>query len=242
MVAGEVGLTASAAVFRHPLYTTAKANLTALFSTGLGCPAVRWPTTCWPSLTQCRHVYRFRQAPDHGPLGISPVGFKPEGVARTPSPTRWSQTWLVNSDASPNKPNAAITDLRGHRRREIRSGSTGRTRRRCSDFTRTYPVMGSYGRTTLAATATSAWYQLPPRSPTGCWWYPAAGAIWSWLGEDGDLLRPVPGVTGPDGRIQPSAVFPDRHDGKLRVAQSAASAGLGAAGEDVARIVACDPT
>ena len=46
MVLGEVGSLAKAAVFRYPLYTTAKANLAARGSPGCPPRAARWPTMC----------------------------------------------------------------------------------------------------------------------------------------------------------------------------------------------------
>jgi arabinosyltransferase A len=70
------------------------------------------------------------------------------------------------------------------------------------------PVMGSYGENSLAATATSAWYQLPPRSPDRpIVVVTAAGAIWSYK-EDGTFtygqsLKLQWGVTRPDGSTQP---------------------------------------
>ena len=45
MVLGEVGSLAKGAVFRYPLYTTAKANLAAL-SSGSPRPVALWPMTC----------------------------------------------------------------------------------------------------------------------------------------------------------------------------------------------------
>ena len=80
--------------------------------------------------------------------------------------TRWStKPGVVNSDASPNKPNAAMSDSAGT------AGGKGPVGVNGShvalpfglDPART-PVMGSYGENSLAATATSAWYQLPPRT------------------------------------------------------------------------------
>ncbi len=47
--------------------------------------------------------------------------------------------------------------------------------------------MGSYGENKPGRHGHPAWYQLPPRSPTGCWWWFVAGAIWSRC-EDGDFI------------------------------------------------------
>ena len=74
--------------------------------------------------------------------------------------------------------------------------------------------MGSYGENTLAATATSAWYQMPPRTPDRpLVVIAAAGAIWSYK-EDGDFmygqsLKLQWGATKPDGSVQPlGLMFP----------------------------------
>ena len=69
--------------------------------------------------------------------------------------------------------------------------------------------MGSYGENTLAATATSAWYQLPPRTadrPIVV--VSAAGAIWSYK-EDGNFiygqsLKLQWGAADPDGTVRRS--------------------------------------
>lgn len=68
--------------------------------------------------------------------------------------------------------------------------------------------MGSYGENSLSATATSSWYQLPPRTPERpLVVVSAAGAIWSYK-EDGTFtygqsLKLQWGVTRPDGTTQP---------------------------------------
>src|SRR5258708_12644649 len=117
MVLGEVGSLAKGAVFRYPLYTTAKANLAAL-RTELS------PTSCAmaddvlaepdPNAGTLQPVPGQTFGPD-GPLGgLNPVGFKPEGVGEDlKSDPVVSKPGVVNSDASPNKPNAAITDTAG---------------------------------------------------------------------------------------------------------------------------------
>ena len=215
MVLGEVGSLAKGAVFRYPLYTTAKANLAALES-GLS------PNSCAmaddvlaepdPNAGLLQPVPGQQFGPA-GPLGgINPVGFKPEGVGpdlrSNPVVTK---PGVVNSDASPNKPNAAMSDSAGT------AGGTGPVGLNGShaalpfglDPART-PVMGSYGENSLAATATSAWYQLPPRTqdrPLVV--VSAAGAIWSYK-EDGTFtygqsLKLQWGVTRPDGTTQPLA-------------------------------------
>ena len=175
MVLGEVGSLAKGAVFRYPLYTTAKANLAAITS-GLS------PTSCAmaddvlaepdPNAGLLQPVPGQTFGPD-GPLGgINPVGFKPDGVGDDlRSYPVVTKPGVVNSDASPNKPNAAMSDSAGT------AGGKGPVGVNGShvalpfglDPART-PVMGSYGENSLAATATSAWYQLPAAHPG-----PAAG-------------------------------------------------------------------
>ena len=96
---------------------------------------------------------------------------------------------VVNSDASPNKPNASITDSAGT------AGGKGPTGVNGSDAALPFgldpartPVIGSYGENSQAATATSAWYQMPPRTPDRpLVVVAAAGAIWSYK-EDGDFM------------------------------------------------------
>ena len=117
MVLGEVGSLAKGAVFRYPLYTTAKADLAAVQS-GLS------PTSCAmaddvlaepdPNAGLLQPVPGQQFGPD-GPLGgVNPVGFKPEGVGEDlKSDPVVSKPGVVNSDASPNKPNAATTDSAG---------------------------------------------------------------------------------------------------------------------------------
>jgi arabinosyltransferase A len=215
MVLGEVGSLAKGAVFRYPLYTTAKANLAAIAS-GLS------PTSCAmgddvlaepdPKAGLLQPVPRQSFGPD-GPLGgINPVGFKPEGVGDDlRSYPVVTKPGVVNSDASPNKPNAAMSDSAGTAGGKGPVGVNGSHAALPFglDPART-PVMGSYGENSLAATATSAWYQLPPRSPDRpLVVVSAAGAIWSYK-EDGTFtygqsLKLQWGVARPDGTTQPLA-------------------------------------
>ena len=215
MVLGEVGSMAKGAVFRYPLYTTAKANLAAIAS-GLS------PTSCAmgddvlaepdPNAGLLQPVPGQSFGPD-GPLGgINPIGFKPEGVGDDlRSYPVVTKPGVVNSDASPNKPNATMSDSAGT------AGGKGPVGVNGShvalpfglDPART-PVMGSYGENSLTATATSAWYQLPPRGPDRpLVVVSAAGAIWSYK-EDGTFtygqsLKLQWGVARPDGTTQPFA-------------------------------------
>src|ERR1700742_1878091 len=112
MVLGEVGSLAKGAVFRYPVFTTAKANLAAIAS-GLS------PTSCAmgddvlvepdPNAGLLQPVPGQSFGPD-GPLGgINPVGFKPEGVGDDlRSYPVVTKPGVVNSDASPNKPTATM--------------------------------------------------------------------------------------------------------------------------------------
>jgi arabinosyltransferase A len=213
MVLGEVGSLAKGAVGRYPLYTTAKANLAAL-SSGLS------PTSCAmaddvlaepdPNAGLLQPVAGQTFAPA-GPLGgINPVGFKPDGVGDDlKSDPVITKPGLVNSDASPNKPNVAFSDSAGTAGGKGPPGINGSHAILPFglNLART-PVMGSYGENSLAATATSAWYQLPPRTPDRpLVVVSAAGAIWSYK-EDGTFtygqsLKLQWGVNRPDGATQP---------------------------------------
>jgi arabinosyltransferase A len=215
MVLGEVGSLAKGAVFRYPLYTTAKANLAAI-SSGLS------PTSCAmgddvlvepdPNAGLLQPVPGQQFGPA-GPLGgVNPVGFKPEGVGDDlRSYPVVTKPGVVNSDASPNKPNATMSDSAGTAGGKGPAGVNGShvALPFGLDPART-PVMGSYGENSLAATATSAWYQLPPRTPDRpLVVVSAAGAIWSYK-EDGTFtygqqLKLQWGVTRPDGSTQPLA-------------------------------------
>jgi arabinosyltransferase A len=213
MVVGEVASLAKGAVFRYPLYTTGKANLAAI-SSALS------PTSCAmgddvltepdPNVGLLQPVPGQTLGPD-GPLGgVNPVGFKPDGVGDDlRSYPVVTKPGVVNSDASPNKPNAAMSDSAGT------AGGKGPVGVNGSNVALPFgldpartPVMGSYGENTLAANATSAWYQLPPRTadrPIVV--VSAAGAIWSYK-EDGtftygQLLKLQWGISRPDGTTQP---------------------------------------
>ena len=252
MVVGEVASLAKGAVFRYPLYTTGKANLAAI-SSALS------PTSCAmgddvltepdPNVGLLQPVPGQTFGPD-GPLGgVNPVGFKPDGVGDDlRSYPVVTKPGVVNSDASPNKPNAAMSDSAGTAGGK---GPVGVNGSKVAlpfglDPART-PVMGSYGENTLAATATSAWYQLPPRTadrPIVV--VSAAGAIWSYK-EDGTftygqslklqwgISRPD-GTTQPLGEVQPIDIGPEPAWRNLRFPLTWAPPEA-----NVARIVAYDP-
>ncbi|MGH3551297.1 MAG: arabinosyltransferase domain-containing protein, partial [Mycobacterium sp.] len=156
MVLGEVGSLAKGAVVRYPLYTTAKANLAAITS-GLSNCAMADDVLAEPDPNAgvLQPVLGQEFGPD-GPLGgINPVGFKPQGVGDDlNSDPVVSKPGVVNSDASPNKPNAAISDSAGT---AGGSGPVGVNGSHAAlpfglDPART-PVMGSYGENNLAARA-----------------------------------------------------------------------------------------
>jgi arabinosyltransferase A len=219
MVLGEVGSLAKGAVGRYPAYTTAKANVAALLSPG-GSPSCAMGddvlTEPDPNagLLQPAPGQQFGPA---GPLGgVNPVGFKPDGVGDDlRSYPVVTKPGVVNSDASPNKPNATMSDSAGTAGGKGPAGVNGSHAALPFglDPART-PVMGSYGENSLAATATSAWYQLPanwkesaPERPLVV--VTATGAIWSYK-EDGTFtygqqLKLQWGVTRPDGTTQPLA-------------------------------------
>ena len=217
MVLGDVGSLAKGAVGRYPLYTTAKSNLAAI-SSGLSSTSCAMAddvlTEPDPNAGLLQPAPGQTVGPD-GPLGgINPVGFKPEGVGDDlRSYPVVTKPGVVNSDASPNKPNAAMSDSAGTAGGKGPVGVNGSHAALPFglDPART-PVIGSYGENSLAATATSAWYQLPtnwketsPDRPLVV--VSAAGAIWSYK-EDGTFtygqsLKLQWGVARPDGTTQP---------------------------------------
>jgi arabinosyltransferase A len=257
MVLVEVGSLAKGAVFRYPHYTLAKANLAAVES-GLS------PTSCAladdvlaepdPNAGLLQPVPGQQFGPA-GPLGgVNPVGFTPGGVGDDlQSDAVVTKPGLVNSDASPNKPNVAYSDSAGTAGGKGPVGVNGSHAALPFglDPART-PVMGSYGENSVAAKATSAWYRLPPRTAEQpLLVVAAAGAILSHE-EDGtldygQLLRVEWGVTGPDGAphsmsdahpivAEPIDVGPHRAWRNLRVPLAWAPPQA-----NVARIVANDP-
>ncbi|MGV0796953.1 arabinosyltransferase C-terminal domain-containing protein, partial [Mycolicibacterium elephantis] len=253
MVVLEVGSMAKGAVQRYPVYTTAKANLAALTS-GLS------ETSCAMAddvlverdtnagLLEPVPGQRFGR---YGPLGgEDPVGFDPNGVSDTLEPAEpvTANPGLVNSDGSPNEPNVGIGYAAGT------GGGYGPEGINGSrvflpfglDPART-PVMGSYDQNDVAAKVTSAWYQLPPRTPDRpLVTVAAAGAIW-YYEEDGSFnygqsLKLQWGIHRPDGsyealnEVQPIDIFPQKAWRNLRFPLSWAPPEA-----NVARIVADDP-
>jgi arabinosyltransferase A len=253
MVVLEVGSMAKGAAQRYPVYTTAKANVDVLAS-GLSSSSCAMaddvlvePDTN-AGLLQPVPGQRFGQ---YGPLGgESPVGFTPNGVSDTLEPAEpvTANPGTVNSPGSPNEPNIGIGYAAGT------GGGYGPVGVNGSnaflpfglDPKRT-PVMGSYNENTVAAKVTSAWYQLPPRTPDRpLVTVAAAGAIW-YYEEDGSFnygqsLKLQWGVHRPDGsfqalgQVQPIDIFPQKAWRNLRFPLAWAPPEA-----NVARIVADDP-
>ena len=253
MVVLEVGSMAKGAAERYPAYTTGKANLAALTS-GL-------------SQTSCAMADDVLVEPDtnagllqpvpgqrygrYGPLGgQSPVGFTPNGVAEKLEPAEpiAANPGTVNSDGSPNKPNVGIGIAAGTDGGFGPEGINGSTVHLPFYLDpKLTPVMGSYDENTIAAKATSAWYQLPPRTPDRpLVTVAAAGAIW-YYEEDrsfnyGQSLKLQWGVHRPDGTyaaldaVQPIDIFMQKAWRNLRFPLAWAPPEA-----NVARIVADDP-
>ncbi len=252
MVFGEVASLGKGAVLRYPMYTTGKANLSALAS-GLSSSSCAMADDVLaepdPNVSLLQPIPGQKTGPA-GPLGgDNPVGFTPDGVGDDlRSDPVVTKPGIVNSDASPNKPNAAMSDSAGTAGGKGPVGVNGSHAALPFglDPART-PVIGSYGENSLAATATSAWYQLPPRSgdrPLVV--VSAAGAIWSYK-EDGTFtygqsLKLQWGVARPDGttqalaEVQPIDVGPQPAWRNLRFPLAWAPPEA-----NVARIVAYDP-
>ncbi len=253
MVVLEVGSMAKGAAQRYPVYTTAKANAVALASglSNTSC-AMADDVLVEPDtnagMLQPVPGQRFGQ---YGPLGgANPVGFKPNGVSDTLEPAEpvSANPGTVNSDGSPNKPNVGVGYAAGT------SGGYGPEGVNGSkvflpfglDPKRT-PVMGSYDENTVAAKATSSWYELPPRSPDRpLVTVAAAGAIW-YYEEDrsfnyGQSLKLEWGVHRPDGsyqalgQVQPIDTFMQKAWRNLRFPLAWAPQEA-----NVVRIVADDP-
>jgi arabinosyltransferase A len=216
MVILEVGSMAKGAVQRYPVYTTAKANASALVS-GLSASSCAMADDVLAEPDTNAGLLQpvpGQQFGKYGPLGgEDPVGFTPNGVSDTLEPPEpvTANPGTVNSDGSPNEPNIGIGFAAGT------GGGYGPVGVNGSkvflpfglDPQRT-PVMGSYDENTVAAKVTSAWYQLPPRTPERpVVTVAAAGAIWFYE-EDGSFnygqsLKLQWGVHRPDGSYSPLA-------------------------------------
>ncbi|MCV7355471.1 arabinosyltransferase domain-containing protein [Mycolicibacterium fluoranthenivorans] len=253
MVVLEVGSMAKGFVQRYPAYTNAKANMSALTS-GLSSASCGMADDVLveadPNAGMLQPVPGQTYG-KYGPLGgENPVGFTPAGISDTLEPPKpvVANPGTVNSDGSPNKPNVGIAYAAGT------GGGYGPVGVNGSnvflpfglDPART-PVMGSYKENSTAAKATSAWYQLPPRTADRpLVTVAAAGAIW-YYDEEGDFhygqsLKLQWGVHRPDGSyqalaaVQPIDVFAQYAWRNLRFPLAWAPPEA-----NVARLVADDP-
>ncbi|MGY4647624.1 arabinosyltransferase A [Mycobacterium sp. URHB0021] len=253
MVILEVGSMAKGAAQRYPVYTTGKANVEALAS-GLSATSCAMaddvlaePDTN-AGLLQPVAGQRFGR---YGPLGgENPVGFTPNGVSDTlePSEPVVANPGTVNSDGSPNEPNVGVGFAAGTGGGYGPVGINGsRVFLPFGLDPKQTAVMGSYDENTVAAKVTSAWYQLPPRTPDRpLVTVAAAGAIW-YYEEDGSFnygqsLKLEWGVHRPDGsyqtlgQVQPIDIFAQKAWRNLRFPLAWAPPEA-----NVARIVADDP-
>ena len=213
MVLLAVGSMAKGFAQRYPAYTTAKANLAALRS-GLA------PSSCAMAddvlVEADTNAGMLTPAPGqkwgrYGPLGgENPVGFTPNGISDTLEPTEpfVANPGTVNSDGSPNKPNAGVAYAGGTGGGYGPIGVNGsRVFLPFGLNPATTPVLGSYQENTVAAKATSAWYDLPPRTPDRpLVTVSAAGAIW-YYDEEGEFnygqsLKLQWGVRRADGTFE----------------------------------------
>ena len=253
MVVLELGSMLKATAGRYPVYTTGAANLSTLRS-GLSdsscamADAVLVEADTNAGMLQPVPGQRYGE---YGPLGgEDPVGFTPNGVSDTLEPAEpvAANPGLVNSDGPVDKPNIGIGYAAGT------GGGYGPEGVNGSrvflpfglDPDRT-PVMGSYDENTMAAEATSVWYQLPPRTADRpLVTVAAAGAIW-YYEEDGSFnygqsLKLQWGVHRPDGsyealdEVQPIDIFTQKAWRNLRFPLAWAPPEA-----NVARIVADDP-
>ncbi len=253
MVLLEVGSMAKAFAQRYPAYTTAAANLSALKS-GLSDTSCAMADSVLvesdPNAGMLQPVPGQKWG-QYGPLGgENPVGFTPNGISDTLEPAEpfVANPGTVNSDGSPNKPNAGIAFAAGTGGGYGPVGVNGsRVFLPFGLDPKTTPVMGSSGENTVAAKATSAWYQLPPRTPDRpLVTVAAAGAIWFYDEEGqfnyGQSLKLQWGVHRSDGSfqalnsVQPIDVIAQKAWRNLRFPLSWAPPEA-----NVARIVADDP-
>ena len=253
MVVLEVGSMTKAFVQRYPVYTTAKANVAALTS-GLS------KSSCGMAddvlVEADTNAGMLQPVPgqkwgQYGPLGgENPIGFTPNGISDTLEPAEpfVANPGTVNSDGSPNKPNAGIAFAAGTGGGYGPEGVNGsRVFLPFGLDPKTTPVMGSFKENTVAAKATSAWYQLPPRTPDRpLVTVAAAGAIWFYDEEGqfnyGQSLKLQWGMHKPDGSfqalnsVQPIDVIAQKAWRNLRFPLAWAPPEA-----NVARIVADDP-
>ena len=253
MVLLSVGSMAKGLVQRYPAYTTGKANLAAL-SSGLSKSSCAMADDVLVEADA--NAGMLQPAPgqkwgQYGPLGgEDPVGFTPNGVSEILDPVApfIANPGTVNSDGSPNKPNVGIGFTGGT------GGGFGPVGINGSKVflpfgldPKTTPVMGSYNENTVAAKATSAWYDLPARSgDRPLVTVAAVGAIWYYDEENefhyGQSLKLQWGVRRADGsfgalaKVQPIDIQEQLAWRNLRFPLAWAPPEA-----NVARIVADDP-
>ena len=253
MVLLSVGSMAKGFTQRYPAYTTGKANLAALQS-GLSTSSCAMADDVLVEADT--NAGMLQPAPgqkwgQYGPLGgENPIGFTPNGISDNLDPIApfIANPGTVNSDGSPNKPSFGIAFSGGT------GGGYGPVGVNGSKVflpfgldPKTTPVMGSYKEDTLAAKVTSAWYDLPPRSPNRpLVTVTAAGAIWYYDDENefhyGQSLKLQWGVRAANGsftaldKVQPIDTIEQKAWRNLRFPLAWAPPEA-----NVARIVADDP-
>lgn len=258
MVVLELGSMLKATAGRYPVYTNGGANLAALQS-GLSADSCAMADSVLveadPNQGMLQPVPGQRFGP-YGPLGgEDPVGFTPNGVSDTLEPAEpvAANPGTPNSDGPVDKPNIGIGYAAGTGGGYGPEGVNGsRVFLPFGLDPKRTPVMGSYAepgsdQANVAAKATSAWYQLPERSPDRpLVTVAAAGAIW-YYEEDGSFkygqsLKLQWGVHRPDGsyealnEVQPIDIFQQKAWRNLRFPLTTAPPEA-----NVARIVADDP-
>ena len=253
MVVLELGSMLKATAGRYPVYTTGAANISALRS-GLSKDSCAMADDVLVEADT--NAGMLEPVPGqrwgrYGPLGgENPVGFTPNGVSDTLEPAEpvAANPGTVNSDGPVDKPNIGVGFAAGTGGGYGPEGVNGsRVFLPFGLDPKRTPVMGSYDENQQAAKATSAWYQLPPRTPDRpLVSVAAAGAIW-YYNEDGSFnygqsLKLQWGVHRPDGSYQalgevyPIDIFQQKAWRNLRFPLATAPPEA-----NVARIVADDP-
>lgn len=249
MVVLELGSMLKATAGRYPIYTTGSGNIAAL--RGDGCAMADDVLVEADTNAGMLTPVPGQRFGEYGPLGgEDPVGFTPNGVSDTLEPAEpvAANPGTVNSDGPVDKPNIGVGYAAGTGGGYGPEGVNGsRVFLPFGLDPATTPVMGSWDENTLAAKATSAWYQLPPRTPDRpLVTVAAAGAIW-YYNEDGSFnygqsLKLQWGVHRPDGSYQelnevdPIDIFQQSAWRNLRFPLTTAPPEA-----NVARIVADDP-
>ncbi|KMO70122.1 arabinosyltransferase domain-containing protein [Mycolicibacterium chlorophenolicum] len=253
MVVLELGSLLKATVGRYPVYTTGAANISALRS-GLSddsCAMADDVLVEADTNAGMLEPVPGQRWGKYGPLGgENPVGFTPNGISDTLEPAEpvAANPGTVNSDGPVDKPNIGVGFAAGTGGGYGPEGVNGsRVFLPFGLDPKRTPVMGSYDENQQAAKATSAWYQLPPRTPDRpLVTVAAAGAIW-YYEEDGSFnygqsLKLQWGVHRPDGSYQalnevyPIDIFQQKAWRNLRFPLTTAPPEA-----NVARIVADDP-